>query len=239
MRLLALLASNCVTLDKLLHLSGQFLSKSRAWFLCLGVPGRTLRSVWWWQSGYGHIRVTASHPQCTDKPMWPPPTMAQTQAGPGPRVGALTTGASEEELVWEIPPSWGWWGGAAALRVAGPQQRGAPAHVTHPQQGGTVGPARARTCWFVGSGSCPHLWGGPVASSPGTFPLISAPWDQDPVTGFFTQKTFTEHLLRPVLFQELSLLPLGGSQPASRPRTSGCGVRAEAANASWHLLCVH
>lgn len=45
-RLLALLLSNRVTLDKLLHPSGLFLSKKGAWFLYLGVDGRTLRCVW-------------------------------------------------------------------------------------------------------------------------------------------------------------------------------------------------
>lgn len=57
-RLLALLLSNCVTLDKLLHLSGLFFSKRGVWCLYLRVPRRALRWVWWWHSGCGHTHVS-------------------------------------------------------------------------------------------------------------------------------------------------------------------------------------
>ena len=78
-------------------------------------------------------------------------------------------------------PSWDWpWQGRTqSLRPPGRSKGGLQAHVdTCPQASGTFGLARASTSRLPGLRQLPGLWGGPLARSLGTIPLLPAPWMQ-------------------------------------------------------------
>lgn len=102
-------------------------------------------------------RVSRFHPchqVCGEEPVWPSHHGHRHMLG----AGGAQRGTSEEALVWEIPPSWGWRGGAAP-RAAGPQWRRAPALCGHsPSREGRLGqPGTHR--WLARRGQLPPTCG--------------------------------------------------------------------------------
>lgn len=70
------------------------------------------------------------------------------------------------------------WCCAQSLRPVRGAEKGSSPVWTHLPGGRDSGPSRVTPGWLARPSSCPHLQGGPLTPSLGTFPLIFTPWAQ-------------------------------------------------------------